>query len=1278
MVSRKNVSRAIFIAALCSLVACSKAGSTASTATVPTLSQGPTVSSSNVPKGTNQLLAGPSGSTLSIANFGKDTDDFYMEVEMALSPKAFAESKAGGPDALKKVMDASMASLKTVGAIEISRSTEVGYLKFWLPYQRDLLAKVKEVSLPAEAYLNPLSYDVNSLKQIKDFTAASQGFTPRGDSASFSGLAMLHAPDFVKLVEASLPAGVKVDGSSVSIGITDTGITYNHPTFKDANGKPRIAYMKDFSREGRMYFNPAAKFDAKLAEDSLNQFVLNAEYIETPMLPSMPDPSVFKTVANQKVVVSNELKAILNNPTQYKVSLSMLREAVYQGQEDVVDINANGKLNDEIPTFMVTDTKTGDVRVFADFTASYDFSNAVGVHNFNDSKETANVFAEKIGFHIQDDSLIKPGSKDSVSLMSASMMGFDAGNHGTHVSGIAAGRKTIANDPDDTLARGVAPNAQIVMDRVCANNGGCDGTAAMIDVAQNGKADVINMSLGGVSPFNDGYGVQETIANRVSSIYNVTFMISAGNSGPGRQTVGSPSVAKQALSIGAAASRAMIQRQYEWPGSGANAPLSAADDECMLFFSSRGPTAAGGFKPNLAAPGTELSSVQLNTAPGGRAGLDIYWGTSMAAPSATGSYALLLDAVKKYNAANAASPITTDAAILRNVLIQSARPFATDQYTWMDEGTGMIDLVAAWKALLVLKSENFSSGVVDASGKSVNLEYDVMTSLKNPTGVAYDGTRLTTNDGQTAVPAFGTGLYLTANDSGKYYPVYIGRHLTEKQAASANAGDLTAQLVTTAEEFVLKADFGHDTPWLKAGVLSELDCENSDTANLKLIGRASVLDPVAHGAGSINAFEPSVLNVCVDRAKLSALGAGDHGVLINAYRTDGSKVSSVPSFTVPVSVTIPEQTLANSTAYEMNSTVKSFQVDRNYVVIPKGTKVVRVTLEVPAIKAGGACASAELMDLEGGNTLAAPESRLQMRVINCGANGAPIADDSKRTLVLNRTNPVAGMWELHIFGSYQFLQSAYHLRVDYLMADTSVQTIAGDLPALNGDLTWALKESSMASAPDANVSSYSLTGLYHKQMSQVSQDGSVLVDGPLGKLRSYPADVSQVTITTGGSPGNDIDLNVIECATNTGTDCAIIGQSGSPTDVEKVVFKPKTGKFYAAQVMGYDVKDAGNFFSEEFLTMTEEKGTLAVNAKGSGSYDIQYSFTQAQMQASKLLNDALFTSHQYDVIGLLTLRTVDKVTVGAVPVLIGTQAPQAVVAGATPTGTPAPGAVSSL
>lgn len=1257
MQDQPKLKNQIFLTVLFLLTACSAKVETWSTPVVPNLTEGPVVNQNIVPLGQQKLLDGPSHSKINIANFNpKGVDDqnaYYVEVEGALSPESFARVKAaGGIASLEAVMGESFAKLKKIGALEIDQNAEIGYFTFWLPYDRNIFSKLKEVSLPAEVFINPLSYDLTSLKQIKDFTPASEGFTPRAGTAGFSGLSMMHAPEFVKLAESTIP-GVKVDGSSVKLGITDTGITLRHPNFMDAKGASRIIYLKDFTREGRMYFNPDAKFNAKLTDEKINAFTVTAEYLETKVLPTLPEPTTFKTLSDQKMVVSDELKAILTNPSQYKVTLSLLREEAMQGETEAVDINANGSVTDELPALLVIDLKSKGIKVYTDFTGRYDFSNSVGLRDFNLSHDSVHVFAESIGFNLLSDVLIKVDGKTPVRLFSASIVGYDPGNHGSHVAGIAAGRKTIANDPDDTLARGVAPNAQILVNRVCSNNGGCNATRAIIDMVQTGKAEVINMSLGGLSPFNDGYGAQETIVNRLSSLYNTVFMISAGNSGPGRQTVGSPSVAKLSLSIGAAASRTMIERQYQYPGTSAFNSASPEQDEFMLFFSSRGPTAAGGFKPNVSAPGTELSSVQLNASPGGRAGLDVYWGTSMAAPAASGAYALLLDGIKKFNLANPTKPITTDAMKIRDVIIQSARPFAKDQYTWMDEGTGMIDLVATWNALLVMRAETISSGVTDAKGQSLELEYDVITSFKNPTGQAYNGSRVTLDDAQAKIPAFGAGVYLNPMDSSKFFAVAIGRHLNELIAGSPEAGDLTVQLVTTAEEFVLKTDFGKDEAWLKAGVQSEFNCENSVTANLRVIGRGAMIVRKKDGTGELNSFAASTLNLCVDRAKLAALGAGDHGALVSGYRVSGSNVASIASFVVPVSISIPHQSLANSTAYEINEKVKSFQVSRHYVVIPAGTKVARVTLEVPEIKARGTCSGVELMDLEGGNTLKGKETRAQMRISNCNSNGAPEPDPKKRVLILNRTNPKSGMWELHVFGSYNFKESYFKLRVDYLLADTSVKSIKGGLDALSGILTWKLKEASMATQPDPVQSIYEINSLSRDQFDTIKKDEKLILDGPLGKARVYPAGVKKVVVLTGGSPGNDIDLDILECTQEKEPSCKVVASSGGPTADEMAAFEPKDKMAYAIRITGFDIKDAGKFESMEILMFDEvTAGALKVEEKGVGTYDILYSFTPEQIASSNILNQELFKKGLYNASGVLTLKTNDKVTVGAVDVNI--------------------------
>ncbi len=1238
--------------------ACTHSSNTGSQAVSPSAPRVQTltaqaVNSTIVPKGTIQLISGPMNSTISVMNAGKGKDAFFFQAQASLSPDNFAKLKQqGGVKAVAKAINDSFAKLKSIGAIPIKAYPEVGYFSIWIPYQTNMMGALKSVVLPAEFYVNPTHIDINSMKQMQEHTAQSMGFTPRAGKVNKSGLNLLHAPDFVKLVQASLP-GVQIDGSSSKVGITDTGITYNHPTFLASDVKtPRIAYMKDFSGEGRIYFNPAAKFSATLTDDASNAFTLQAQYTATPKLPSLADPTALVDVKDLQITVSDELKAVLQDSSK-KVALSYLSEDDFQGGENPVDINANGSSSDMIPVLLVTDA-SGKSVVYADFSVSNDFSKSVAQADFNSGGAAAKVFAEKIAFHIQDDELVLPDQSGTLKLKSASIVGFDPGPHGTHVAGIAAGRKTISNDSDDTLARGVAPAATILSDRVCANNGGCQAMEAAIDLAVNGNVDVINMSLGGSSPFNDGYGVDETIVNRLASVYNVMFMISAGNEGPGRQTIGSPSTARFALSIGASASRALIQSQYQWPGVNASSSTDPTADEFMLYFSSRGPTANGGFKPNISAPGTELSSISLNSAPGTRSGLDVYWGTSMAAPAATGSYALLLDAIRKFNAKNADSPMPTDVATLRSVLVQSARKIgAPGEFTWMDQGTGVIDLVAAWNILLDLRAEKISSGVADAKGNNVALDYEVLTSLTNPTGQVYDGSRKEAVDPSGAtVPAFGAGIYVNFYDTRTLSGVYVQRRLPETLLASESAGDLSVALETSAEEFVLKTDFGGDEAWVKPGVLQQPNCMDSDTANLNLIGRGNEVQVAADGSGELNPLGAANLYVCIDRAKIAAMSAGDHGALIYAYKTDGTNVSKVPSFVVPVALTIPNRTLADSTAYDINATAQSFEVSHNYVTIPKGATLARVTLEVPQQRSGDQCSEVLLMPLEGDH-MTPPPADLSLLATNCSSNGVA-APDASRTVVMDVPNPKGGVWDLPVFGIYMFPVSHYRLRVDYVMSSVSVSAITGDSSKLSGSFEWKLGDSSLTTAPDATKSSYNLNGLYHRENSKVKKGQDLAVGGPLGQFRSYPAGTLAVAIDTGGSTGNDIDLTELECDTaGDVSSCAAIAQSGTPTDVEHVSFVPKAGKFYVAVVSGYAISDSGNFFCDERISLAAESGTLAINSDGDKSDSINYSLSSDAVSSSALLSNPLATSKQYQIFGSIVLRSTDGIVLGNVPLTIG-------------------------
>jgi len=1245
--------------------------------------QGPVISAGDIKDGDAEVVLLSNGAEIVIKNLGGEN---FFQVEATFSDQAFSRMlsesswfRARERQAfLNRELDKVFGKLKTVRAIELSRVPDIGYFKFMIPYRPDLMAPLRALRLEGLS-MNPVVHDRQAFENVKAIKPSEEGLVrvadARGDTRDFSGLHRIHEPEFVKLAEAAIGDGTKVDGSSVNLGITDTGITFDHPTFLSADEtRNRITYMRDYTREGRVYFHPQAKFEISVPENGGDEDLLvNAQVIATPPLPNLPAGDALSEVKDLRIKVSFLLRSILMKPGS-GAKLGVLLEESLQNFStgELVDINANQKLNDKIFMILVPGASPAEDLLFVDPSGTADFRTAQPIGDFNKTRAVVTSFAEAFGFELKADDLPKSDGSGKVTVRSASIVGFDPGNHGSHVAGIAAGVKTIANDPNDTLARGVAPAANILMNRVCANNGGCNATDAFIDLVVNGGAEVINMSLGGLNPFNDGYGVEETMINRLTSLKNVLFVISAGNSGPGRQTVGSPSVARFSLSVGASASKGMIQRQYEWPGMGSSIPNADADQDFMLFFSSRGPTAAGGFKPNVAAPGTELSAIQLNSAPGHRGGLDVYWGTSMAAPAATGAYALLIDGIKKYNLKHPDVPLTTNSIALRQVLIETARPFDVSSFkpdpgkpdtgtitegklTWIDEGAGMIDLVAAWNKLFEIRDKPISTAV-RMGDVPVELDYQVIVPMtKAPNGIAYDGSRPSSQ----GVPPFGTGLYLDYAGKETLRQVFVARRLPEALASGPAAGNLTGQLLTTSDEFVLKTTiYGSSKNWLKAGVLDQLNCDFSGTseARLTLIGRGVDIKVKEDGSGEVNPFNASVLNVCINREMLqNELPPGDHGAIISAYRKVNGAVSPLPSFQVPVYVTVPHKNLAGSSAYEVLETVNSFGVSRNYVTVLPGTSVVQVVLEVPALKPGDECSGVELMALEGSNTSKPFASRKEARVSNCDAMGIPIESAARRTLVFTRTNPSPGVWDLHVFGSYKYARSKFRLRVDYVTASASIAKIEGDLAALKGAFNWSVNESSMKVFPDPKTSKFELNGLFNAVQAKVAKGAFVVVQNPLGKFRSYPEGTQEVIITTGNSPGNDIDLTILECELpekeTDSIDCEAVAASGGATDIESASFQPKAGKVYAARVDGYNIKDEGKFTSGETIRFHAEPGSLLI-VENQAAFTVNYEVSADQLASSKIASSELFTSGKYSIVGDLILKTAAGIVLTGIPVSV--------------------------
>ncbi|MFJ3418603.1 S8 family serine peptidase [Streptomyces sp. NPDC086082] len=292
--------------------------------------------------------------------------------------------------------------------------------------------------------------------------------------------------------------------------------------------------------------------------------------------------------------------------------------------------------------------------------------------------------------------------------------------HGTHVAGI-----TAANGLFGGRMNGEAPGAKIVSSRACTWTGGCTNVAlteGMIDLVANRGVDIVNMSIGGLPALNDGNNARAALYTRLIDTYGVQLVISAGNSGPGANTIGDPGLADKVISVGASISK------QTWA---ANYGSQVATSYQLLPFSSRGPREDGGFTPTLVAPGAAINTTQT-WMPGAPvpeagytlpAGYSMLQGTSMASPQAAGASALLLSAAKQKH-------LALTPATLRTALTSTADHIKGVQA--YEEGAGLIDIVDAWKSI---------------KDGATSHEYTV----KAPVDTAIDYALKT--------PGFGTGLY---------------------------------------------------------------------------------------------------------------------------------------------------------------------------------------------------------------------------------------------------------------------------------------------------------------------------------------------------------------------------------------------------------------------------------------------------------------------------------------------------------------------------------------
>jgi len=256
---------------------------------------------------------------------------------------------------------------------------------------------------------------------------------------------------------------------------------------------------------------------------------------------------------------------------------------------------------------------------------------------------------------------------------------YDDQGHGTHVSGIAAADGTGVPANEAAPFIGVAPGALLYGAKVLDANGSGRTSNVIRGVewcAGQPGVDVINLSLGSDGS-SDGEDSLSLAVNNAVEAGGKVVVVAAGNAGATPLTIGTPAAAARAITVGATAEWSSSLDRVDWWSSG----------PYLTPFSSRGPTADGRIKPDIAAPGHTVASAYIN--PFASLGVfpcttDCYTvlsGTSMAAPFTAGVAALMLEA-----GGGLLSPEG-----IRQALFKSAQPRGAVAGKDSDWGFGMID-----------------------------------------------------------------------------------------------------------------------------------------------------------------------------------------------------------------------------------------------------------------------------------------------------------------------------------------------------------------------------------------------------------------------------------------------------------------------------------------------------------------------------------------------------------------------------------------------------------
>ncbi|MEV4417311.1 S8 family serine peptidase [Catellatospora sp. NPDC049609] len=550
--------------------------------------------------------------------------------------------------------DAARKAVEAAGGTVAAAQPKVGYLRAGIPTGAvDAVAQQTSV----------LAVDLDEEIRLADPVPAPEG-RRKGGTAKAPGPKTPAANPYLPTHETGAVGFVAEhpawDGRGVTIGILDSGVDLDHPALATTTtGERKIV-------------------DWVTATDPLTEG--DGTWVE---LTDTVTASPAFTVGWREGYTA---------PASGEFRFGTFYEYATVGPNDVNgDVNRNGTPWDAFDVLL----RPSDRAIWVDTDADRDFSDETLLRPYREQQVAGRFGTDDPDTAVNESMPFTVEHRLGVDLAPAGRegtadfvnIGLVESAHGTHVAGIAAGRGLFGGKMN-----GAAPGAKIVSSRACTWSGGCTAVAlteGMIDLVVNRGVDVVNMSIGGLPALNDGANVRTHLYNTLIAEYGVQLFLSAGNSGPGLNTIGDPAVASDAIAVGASVSADTWAADY---GSEVKTRMG------IFAFSSRGPREDGGFKPDLVAPGAAVSTTPtwLPGAPVPGVGYQLppgysmFNGTSMASPQAAGGAALLLSAAK-------ATGVDAAPAKLRAAVSGSARFLSG--VAAHEQGNGLLDVAAAWRAL---------------------------------------------------------------------------------------------------------------------------------------------------------------------------------------------------------------------------------------------------------------------------------------------------------------------------------------------------------------------------------------------------------------------------------------------------------------------------------------------------------------------------------------------------------------------------------------------------